>query len=238
MIISGLQKLTLLDYPGKVACILFTQGCNFACGYCHNAEMIPIIQDPQTQYSEKNLFEFLRSRQGLLDGVVITGGEPTLHEDLGEFIRKIRSMGFFIKLDSNGSNPIVLEKFLAEGLLDYIAMDIKATAEKYQKLVKNDCSKGIFQSIKVIMTSGIDYEFRSTIMPSVHSVEDIHKMGRMIQGAKRWYLQNFRGGKTLSRTFQHQRSFTQKELENFKEIAEEYVEQVEVRNGVLTEDHQ
>jgi pyruvate formate lyase activating enzyme len=230
MIIAGLQKLTLLDYPGKIACIVFTQGCNFACGYCHNPEMIPIIQETSSGLTEKGVLKFLESRRNLLEGVVITGGEPTLQKDLKDFMRQIKDLGFEIKLDTNGSHPGIVQEILQDGLADYVAMDLKATLSKYKDLVKNDVAEQISQTIRVIMDSGVDYEFRSTIFPSCHSEEDIREMGSLIMGSKNWYLQNFRPLKTLHPSFKKQPSFTSEELLRLKSIARQYAEHVEVRS--------
>jgi pyruvate formate lyase activating enzyme len=230
MIIAGLQKLTLLDYPGKIACIVFTQGCNFACGYCHNPEMIPIIQDSKPGLSESSILDFLKKRGNLLDGVVISGGEPTLQKDLKNFMGKIKMLGFEIKLDTNGSNPEILEELFQADLVDYIAMDLKATLPKYKDLVKNDVAEKILQSIRIIMKSEVDYEFRSTILPIYHSEDDIREMGSLIKGAKNWYLQNFRPLKTLHPSFKKNSSFTSDELLHLKNAASEYAQHVEVRS--------
>lgn len=230
MIIAGLQKLTLLDYPGKISCIIFTQGCNFACGYCHNAEMIPILQEQKPGLEETRVINFLKSRRSLLDGVVITGGEPTLQKDLVQFMEKIKELGFLIKLDSNGSNPEMLLEVLEKKLVDYIAIDVKTTLSKYKDLVKNDVSEKIEKSIRILMNSEIDYEFRSTILPSIHSLEDIHEIGTLIQGAKNWYLQSFRPIKTLQRSFQLQKSFTSEELQHLESIAKNYAQNVGIRS--------
>lgn len=229
MLIAGLQKLTLLDYPGKIACIVFTQGCNFACGYCHNPEMIPVIQELPSGISEKTFFSFLESRGNLLDGVVISGGEPTLQKDLLPFIKQVRELGFLVKLDTNGSNPDMLAEILKKRLADYIAMDLKTTLPKYKDLVKNEVAKKIAESVRVLMKSSIDYEFRSTIFPSCHSEKDLREMGQLIRGAKHWYLQNFRPLKTLHPSFQKHSSFTSDELLHLKSIASQYVKHVEVR---------
>lgn len=229
MIIAGLQKLTLLDYPGKIASIVFTQGCNFACGYCHNPEMIPVINDQKPEYQQKNVLDFLRSRRGLIDGVVITGGEPTLQPDLLEFLEEVRKLDFLIKLDTNGSRPGILRQIMKRGLADYFAMDVKATQEKYRDLVKNDVAEKILESIELIRDSGVDYEFRSTILPHCHGEEDIHAMGMMVRGCKRWYLQSFRTVKTLQRSFQQHKSFTSDELQHLQAIAKRYAQSVEVR---------
>lgn len=232
MLIAGLQKLTLLDYPGKIAAIIFTQGCNFACGYCHNPEMIPLLRvlpdDPQ--FEPRNVLRFLSRRKNLLDGVVITGGEATLQPDLMTFMREIKGMGFLIKLDTNGSNPDVLEKIFERDLVDYVAMDIKHTSEKYRELVKNDCEKTVGKSIALIMRSGVDYEFRSTILPACHSKHDLEEMGKMIRGAKRWYLQNFRPLRTLHKKFATALPFSPEELHTLEAVAKKYAEEVGVRN--------
>ncbi len=232
MIIAGIQKLTLLDYPGKLAALLFTQGCNFACGYCHNAEMIPICKNnPQdiTLLPEK-ILTFLKSRGGLLDGVVISGGEPTLQPGLQQFMAKIKTMGFLIKLDTNGSNPDILQSLLNENLIDYIAMDVKHTQKKMNILTREVEIDNIVRSMEIIKECGVDYEFRSTILPSYHKEQDIHEMGKLISGAKRWYLQNFRPLKTLNPKLRSSRSFTQKELNSYQDIAQKYAKHVNIRN--------
>lgn len=231
MLITGFQKMSLLDYPDKIAAIVFTQGCNFACGYCHNPELISKIKPPGLkEFSEKSVLDFLKTRKGLLDGVVVTGGEPTLHEDLGDFLKKIKDLGFLVKLDTNGGNPEHLRKLIQLKLVDYIAMDIKHAPKKYQELVKNDCLAKIRESIKIIRSSGVDYEFRSTIAPYLHTEDDFCEMGKMIKGAKHWYLQNFRPGKTLQRSLEKERSFTEAELRHLASIAKNYVNDVTIRS--------
>ena len=236
MVIAGFQKMTLLDYPGKLAALVFTQGCNFACSYCHNPEMIPRTMKRIIPGSEslrpQDLFNFLKRRSGLLDGVVITGGEPTLQEDLEGFIREIKSLGYLIKLDTNGSRPEVLERLLKAYLLDYIAMDLKQTSEKYAELTRNDCVSKILNSIKLIMQSGVDYEFRSTLVPGIHCETDIAAMGHLIKGAKLWFLQNFCSFKTLDRQLLQNRSFSDQEMSRFQDIAQCSVTEVRVRNSV------
>jgi pyruvate formate lyase activating enzyme len=231
MLIAGFQKMTLLDYPEKIAALVFTQGCNFACGYCHNPEMIPTkrVLPYRSELEPEAILHFLSKRKGLLDGVVISGGEPTLQSDLGDFMKHIKSQGFLVKLDTNGSHPEILKKIFQEKLVDYIAMDVKHSAEGYQSLVKNDCAEAIQTSINLIKDSGVDYEFRSTILPSVHLPEHIRSMGGMIRGAKRWCLQNFRSFKTLDRKLADQPSFRKEQLEAYRQIAQGYAKLVEVR---------
>ena len=192
MRIDGLQKMTLLDFPGKVACTVFTGGCNFRCPFCHNALLVTKLPE-KPDYSEDEILSFLEKRTGLLDGVAITGGEPLLNPDIADFIRKIRSMGYAVKLDTNGSFPERLKAIVGEGLVDYVAMDIKNRKEKYAETIglKNlDLSK-IEESIEFLKSGAVDYEFRTTVVEQFHTVEDIRAAAEWISGAKRYFLQNF-----------------------------------------------
>lgn len=192
MRIDGLQKMTLLDFPGKVACTVFTGGCNFRCPFCHNALLVTKLPE-KPDYSEDEILSFLEKRTGLLDGVAITGGEPLLNPDIADFIRKIRSMGYAVKLDTNGSFPERLKAIVGEGLVDYVAMDIKNRKEKYAETtgLKNlDLSK-IEESVEFLKSGAVDYEFRTTVVEQFHTVEDIRAAAEWIGGAKRYFLQNF-----------------------------------------------
>ena len=192
MSIDGLQKMTLLDFPGKVACTVFTGGCNFRCPFCHNALLVTKLPE-KPDYSEDEILSFLEKRTGLLDGVAITGGEPLLNPDIADFIRKIRSMGYAVKLDTNGSFPERLKAIVGEGLVDYVAMDIKNRKEKYAETIglKNlDLSK-IEESVEFLKSGAVDYEFRTTVVEQFHTVEDIRAAAEWISGAKRYFLQNF-----------------------------------------------
>ena len=192
MRIDGLQKMTLLDFPGKVACTVFTGGCNFRCPFCHNALLVTKLPE-KPDYSEDEILSFLEKRTGLLDGVAITGGEPLLNPDIADFIRKIRSMGYAVKLDTNGSFPERLKAIVGEGLVDYVAMDIKNRKEKYAETIgfKNlDLSK-IEESVEFLKSGAVDYEFRTTVVEQFHTVEDIRAAAEWISGAKRYFLQNF-----------------------------------------------
>lgn len=203
MTIGGLQKLTLIDYPGKIACTVFTVGCNFRCPFCHNPELVGAQYFNQNLLiSESDFFKFLKSRQGLLEGVCVTGGEPLLHVDLPDFLKKIKSLGFLIKLDTNGSRPSELQNLIKDGLVDYLAMDIKTSLKipnskiQIQNFYEKVCGvrinlEDIKQSIKVIMASGLDYEFRTTVVPGLHTAEDIVQIAEEIRGAKKYYLQQF-----------------------------------------------
>jgi len=232
MLIGGIHTLTLLDYPGKVACIIFTAGCNFRCGYCHNAEFVlpeKIKERMNDMIPVEKIFNFLDKRKGKLDGVVVSGGEPTMHPDLIDFIRKIKEKGFLVKLDTNGTNPVVVEKLLSEKLVDYIAMDVKASKEKYDELtgVKNNYA-AIKHSRELIKASEIDYEFRTTVIKGFHDEEEMKKIAHFSRGAKMYSIQNFRPQKVLDKGYKQFTGFPKKELEAFKVIAEEKIEKVQV----------
>lgn len=196
MKISGLQKLTLLDYPGKMACTVFTYGCNFRCPFCHNALLV--TQQNNDTVSEDEFFSFLKKRQGILDGVCISGGEPTLQKDLAEFIRKIKALGYAVKLDTNGSNPDVVRNLIKENLLDYVAMDIKNSLQKYSLTCGCETDTTLIQeSISIIIESGIDHEFRTTTVREFHSAKDFAEISRLLKGNSKYYLQHFESGDNL-----------------------------------------
>lgn len=191
MIINGLQKLTLLDYPGHTACTVFTAGCNFRCPFCHNAGLVTKIDGTDT-IPTAEVLSFLEKRVGLLDGVCITGGEPLMQKDIDEFMVAVKAMGYKIKLDTNGSYPERLRDLIEKGLVDYIAMDIKNSKEKYShtagvEVVLSDIEK----SIELIKNCGVDYEFRTTVVKGLHTPEDIIALAEWIAPAKRYFLQNF-----------------------------------------------
>ena len=191
MLIHGLQKMTLLDFPEHIACTVFLGGCDFRCPYCHNFELVDGSAAPLMD--DEKFFGFLEKRHGLLDGVAITGGEPLMRTDIADFIRKIRAMGFKVKLDTNGYHPERLQELYREGLLDYVAMDIKNSLPTYGVTVGVDSldTERILKSISIIMTSGIPYEFRTTVVHELHSDEDFIAIGQMIKGASRYYLQQY-----------------------------------------------
>ena len=221
MIIGGLQKTSLLDFPEKIAAIVFTMGCNFRCGYCHNPELI------NGEAKIEEVFEFLKTRQGKLDGIVITGGEPCLQKDLPEFIKQVKELGFAVKLDTNGSFPEMLEKVLPD--LDYVAMDIKAPLEKYSQIVNVDVDTSkILKSIEVLKNGGVDYEFRTTVVKSQLSFEDFEKIGQLIQGAPRYYLQRFEASKILDKSLENEKTYSTEEFERIIDILKSYVK-AEVR---------
>lgn len=187
---GGFQKLTVLDYPEHVACILFTKGCNFRCPFCHNAVLVE--NKTEETYSEEEILSFLNKRKGVLDGVDITGGEPLMHKDIGDFLKKVKALGYDIKIDTNGCYPERLKKLVGEGLVDYVAMDIKNTPEKYAMTagVKVPLEK-IEESIDFLMSDAVDYEFRTTVTKEFHTPQDIEKIAKRISGAKRYFIQNF-----------------------------------------------
>jgi pyruvate formate lyase activating enzyme len=242
MVIGGLEKLTLLDYPEHLAAIIFTQGCNFRCHFCYN----PMLVLPREGRDEKNirkkekgfspvspkdLFLFLESRKNRLEGVVITGGEPTLHADLPDFIKKIKALGYLVKLDTNGTNPEMVEKLVREKLIDYIAMDLKAPLDKYHLVVgvSVNCEK-LQKSVKIIKGSGLPYEFRTTVVPGLLERGDFEAMGQLIKGASKWYLQSFKSDTELvDANYQSKKAYTNKEMSDFAAIGREYVDLCEVR---------
>ncbi len=192
MNIQGFQKLTLLDFPGKMACTVFTAGCNLRCPFCHNSRLV-IDPEKTSEYSVDEILAYLKKRQGILDGVAITGGEPLLQPDIDEFIKKVRELGFAVKLDTNGTFPDRLKALVEQGLLDYVAMDVKNSPSGYSETVGiggYDISK-IQESIGFLLENKVDYEFRTTVVREFHSVFEIDGIGKMIKGAKRHYLQAF-----------------------------------------------
>ena len=192
MILGGFQKLTLLDYPGKIATTVFTVGCSFRCPFCHNPELVD-LRLAHNEESESEFLKFLEKRQGILEGVCITGGEPTIQPDIIDFIRKIKKMGFLVKLDSNGTRPDVLKKLLDEKLLDHIAMDIKSSLEKYSETTDSKVDKDrIRMSVNLIRNSRLPYEFRTTVVPGLHTEKDILDIVKWIDGAEAYYLQEYR----------------------------------------------
>ena len=222
MLIHGLQKMTLLDYPGYVACTVFLNGCDFRCQYCHNFELVNGTAEPIMD--EDEFFGFLGKRKGLIDGVCISGGEPLLHKDIEAFIRNIRKMGYKIKLDTNGYHPDMLKKLIDEGLLDYIAMDIKNSLAKYAMTVNipNIDTSIIKKSISIIMNSGVDYEFRTTVARGLHEVDDFEQIGSLIQNAKAYYLQQFTMRDTVP--CKELYSPSPEDMETFLKVVKKYVD--------------
>jgi len=230
MTLGGLQKLTLIDYPGKIAATVFTMGCNFSCPFCHNPELVdPQKIKDQPRIDQDDFFAFLKDRRELLEGVCITGGEPTLYPGLYEFIKKIKELGFLVKLDSNGTNPNLVAQLLTEGLVDYIAMDIKAPLERYKQIVGFDVPLLDIQRSVELTRSAPDYEFRTTVVPSLHTQKDILSIGQWLQGAKKYFLQQFRAHKTLDNSFGQEKAFEWEDILELKKQLEGFFERVEIR---------
>jgi pyruvate formate lyase activating enzyme len=225
MILAGLQKNTLIDYPGKVACTAFTAGCNFRCPYCHNPALV--TGDPE-RMPEEYFWNFLDERKGWLDGVCITGGEPLIHEDAAEFLKKIKEKGFDVKLDTNGSFPDALEKCLPHA--DYIAMDIKAPIEKYASVAGVEVAEAIRKSVEIIRNSGKEYEFRTTVVPEFYSREDALEIGEWLKGSYAYYLQQFVSqGELVDPEYRGKPGYPPQELVKLRDELRPYFKKCEVR---------
>jgi pyruvate formate lyase activating enzyme len=229
MKIGGLQRVSLIDYPGAICAVVFTQGCNFRCRYCHNPELVDTaLFHPALDESE--FFNFLRARKGKLDAVVVTGGEPTIHDDLESFISRIKKMGFAVKLDTNGSNPRIVTTLLNKKLLDFIAMDVKAPFEKYRDIVCRDVdTDGIRETIGLILKAKLPHEFRTTVVRSQLKEKDIRKIADQIAGANKYVLQKFVPSKTLEEGFAIEKSYSDAELEKIKQSLEAQIPCVVIR---------
>ncbi len=230
MQIGGLQKLTLIDFPGKVAATVFLIGCNFKCPYCHNPELVDKKQiENQPIIKESDFFKFLKERNGFLDGICITGGEPTIHSDLPKFIQKIKKIGFLIKLDTNGSNSEMLDGLVKNNLVDFIAMDITTSILKYREVGAGNMISQVQKSIDIIKNSNKDYEFRTTVAPRIVDEKDIKEIGEWLGGSKKIVLQQFRPEKVLEPSFKDVRPYSLQELEKMVNILEPHIETVELR---------
>lgn len=217
MKIGGLQKVSLIDYPGRISAILFTQGCNFRCPYCHNPELVDPAQYGET-LPEKEVLAFFDRRRGKLDAVTLSGGEPTLQPDLLSFAGQIRERGYLLKLDTNGSRPDVLRRLIDAGLVDYFAMDIKGPLDKYRCITKSDIQdETIKQSIELIITSGIQYEFRTTVVKSLLQEGDLAGIVSLIKASRIFVLQTFVPSKALDGRFLEETSFSREELDELRQ---------------------
>lgn len=217
MRISGLQKLTLLDFPNLVACTIFLPGCQFKCPFCQNASLVLDLTQVD-EISEDYIFDYLKERKGKLDGVCVTGGEPTLQSDLKDFIKKIKDLGYKVKLDTNGYNPKVLKELLDLSLLDYVAMDIKNSEEKYPITtgVKSLKFENILESINLLKNSNIEYEFRTTVIKEFHNKNDFIGIAKLIKGVKNYYLQEYRDSETCIKRGFH--AYSKEEMDEFVSI--------------------
>lgn len=228
MEIHGIQKLTLLDYPGHTACTVFTGRCNFRCPFCHNASLV-LHPAEQPTVEPEELFALLKKRRGLLDGVCITGGEPTLQKDLPELCEGIKALGFAVKLDTNGTNPAVLSSLMEQGLVDHVAMDIKSSREQYGRVcgIPGYDIAPVEESAKLLICGNVSYEFRTTVVRELHEEADMHAIGEWLRGAKAYFLQGFRDSGDLIASGLS--ALSREEMENCANILRRYIENVYTR---------
>jgi pyruvate formate lyase activating enzyme len=222
MIFGGFTPLTLIDFPGKIACIVFTIGCNFRCPYCHNPELVD--ETVEVTFTEEYVLTFLEKRKKMYDGIVITGGEPTMHEDLIDFIRAVKEHGFQVKLDTNGTNPKLLKKLMDEKLVDYVAMDMKAPLGSYYKTVGRPVdTAALRESIDALMQGSVPYEFRTTVVKALLTPDDIENITHEIEGASQYYLQKFVPNNILNPQFKRKVTYTDEEFLDFQKSALKHV---------------
>ena len=228
MRIEGLQKLTLLDYPGRMACTVFLGGCNFRCPFCHNSDLLPVGKVPAA-VQEAELMEFLHKRQGILDGVCVTGGEPLLNGDIGTLLEKIKALGYAVKLDTNGSRPEALKALVGAGLVDAVAMDIKNSPARYAETVGMRAFDltPVRESVAYLLTGAVPFEFRTTVVREFHGEDSFTEIGRWIKGAPRYFLQGFVDSERVLEGGLH--PCTKEEMERFAAIVRPFVGQAELR---------
>jgi pyruvate formate lyase activating enzyme len=229
MLIGGFQKVSLIDYPGKIGSIVFTLGCNFRCGYCHNPELVKLL--PKLAVTTPHeIIKYLENRKGYIEAVTVTGGEPTLQKDLIDFLTDIKALGLLVKLDSNGSTPTILDRIIKMGLVDYIAMDIKAPLYRYSDVSNSPIKGEVFQhSIKLILDSGLPHEFRTTIVKSQLSPNDLLEIGQTVQGADLYALQKFVPTKTNDPTFLKETTYSDQEFAQIQNTISPWVKKCIVR---------
>lgn len=230
MKVTGIQKLTLLDYPGVVACTVFTAGCNFRCPFCHNAMLVLPEQIDDECLTDDEVFGFLKNRRGVLDGVAVTGGEPLLHADMPEFLARVKELGYKIKLDTNGSNPELLSEIVKNKLVDRVAMDIKNAPEEYARTIglKSFDIAPVERSKEMLLRGDIDYEFRTTVVKGIHTKESLIGAAKWIEGAKEYYLQQFKDSGNLILP-DGLSAYDEKQMHALADAVRDYVPTVEVR---------
>ena len=229
MVIHGIQKLTLVDYPGHPAAILFTGDCNFRCPFCQNAPLV-LSSSSEPVIAEDEIFSFLKKRKGMLEGVVVTGGEPTLQKDLIPFLGRLKTLGYLVKLDTNGYRPDVLEKAMESGYVDYVAMDIKTSLDEYPVVagIKNLDVSRIERSVELLKSGAVDYEFRTTVVEPLHHKENFEKIGELWKGCRRYYLQSFvDSGNIIGKNCFPP---SQEQLKNYLKTVSNYIESVSIRD--------
>ena len=229
MVIHGIQKLTLVDYPGHPAAILFTGDCNFRCPFCQNAPLV-LSSSSEPLIADEEIFSFLTKRKGMLDGVVVTGGEPTLQKDLIPFLGRLKTLGYLVKLDTNGYRPDVLEKAMESGYVDYVAMDIKTSLDEYPVVagIKNLDVSRIERSVELLKSGAVDYEFRTTVVEPLHHKENFEKIGELLKGCRRYYLQSFvDSGNIIGKNCFPP---SQEQLKNYLKTVSNYIESVSIRD--------
>ncbi len=229
--IKGVQKTSLLDFPGKVCAVVFLNKCNFRCPFCHNAELV--LGEIKDDIPPEEILGFLDKKRNWIDGVCITGGEPTLQKGLPKFIEQIKRKGFLVKLDTNGANPSMLKELISRKLLDYISMDIKADKEGYEKAAGAKVNMSRLQeSVMLVMNSGIGYEFRTTVVPGLFNEQTAENIAKWLAGAKKFCIQQFRNSdKVLDPKFQNIEHYHIPKLEEFKTILERTIKKVEIRGA-------
>jgi len=220
---GGIQKTSLIDYPGRISTVLFTVGCNLRCPFCHNWRL---VLDPKPILDEEEVLNILENRRKYINSIVITGGEPTINRDLPSFLKRLKEEGYYIKLDTNGMLPDILEECIP--YVDYIALDVKTTLEKYKLLGAKDISP-FLKTIDILKNSNIDYEFRCTVVPGFVSKDNIHKIGELVRGCKRFALQQFVPGDTLDKKYNETKPYSKKFIEDLGNIIEEYAQEVFIR---------
>jgi pyruvate formate lyase activating enzyme len=230
MLIKGFQKLSLIEYPGKLSAVIWTGGCNFRCPFCYNSDIV-LNHEKMPTIHEKEITDFIKTRKGLLDAIAITGGEPTLQKDLPKFAKIIKDLGFSVMLETNGSNPKMIKQLSDKKLVDYIAMDIKAPLEKYSKVCgKKVNKKDVQKSIDIIRNSGVDYEFRTTVIPRFFKKEDAIAISKWLKGSKCYYLQQFKPGKTINKAFKKVKPYPPEKLKEFAKIMKPFFKSISVRS--------
>jgi len=229
--IKGFTPTSLIDWPGKIAAVIFLAGCSFRCHYCYNPEFVD-SPDALKDLEDKVIFDYLDKKKKWLDGVVMLGGEPTIHKNFYKIVKRVKELGLKVGVHTNGTNPDALKKLVKESLVDYLAMDIKAPLERYKEIVGVDTNPIlIIESINIIKSSQIDYEFRTTVVPGLLGKEDIEKISRLISGSKRFFIQQFQSGKTLNFKYSQTKPYKISELAEFKKIAKPFIDKVDIRGA-------